>query len=242
MRIFSKILGGFLVVSSVSAAASLHGGNACYAQYRHGSEVQDSTEVTQRPVARRFLLYYVNDQINLDETYLENGDHIREIKKYLAISPKIDSITIEAFSSPEGRYDRNVWLAHERAVTAKRLIVSSTPEGSSLTPDKIKLRPGGENWDGLKAEVEANYTQSNRQAVLDILNSNLPADSKKARIRGLDGGRTWRYLIDNYMPRLRMATWVCVWIDPKVPQVAALPVQPVDHHENIEITPPYLLA
>lgn len=184
-----------------------------------------------RSVARKFAIYYWLDRVDIDEQYLDNEWQISQIRKYLLISPKIDSITICSYASPEGVYERNVWLARKRAEAARRFIVNNIPDGSSLTGDKIKLQPVAENWEGLKQEIEANYTLQNKDRVLRILNSNVGNDTKKWRIRNLDNGYTWHYIIVNHMPRLRLATWICVWVDPEVPVLEAMrpaePAQPL---------------
>lgn len=172
-----------------------------------------------RSVARRFSIYYWQNGIDIDEHYLDNEWQIAQIKKYLVISPKVDSITIYSYASPEGVYERNVWLSRKRGEAAKRFLMDIIPAESQFSADKIKLAPTPENWEGLKAELEANYTLPNKDRVLNILNANIPSDTKKWRIRNLDGGVTWNYIIRNHMPKLRYATWICVWVEPTVPAV-----------------------
>lgn len=70
--------------------------------------------VSARSVERRFAIYYWLDRVDIDEHYLDNEWQIAQIRKYLLISPKIDSITISSYASPEGVYERNVWLARKR--------------------------------------------------------------------------------------------------------------------------------
>ncbi len=187
----------------------------------------DHEQGIKKSVARKFAIYYWLDRVDIDEQYLDNEWQIAQIRKYLLISPKIDSITVLSYASPEGVYERNVWLARKRAEAARRFIVSNIPEGSSLTGDKIRLQPVAENWEGLKQEIEANYTLQNKDRVLRILNSNVGNDTKKWRIRNLDNGYTWHYIIVNHMPKLRLATWICVWVDPEVPVLEAMrPTEP----------------
>lgn len=49
--------------------------------------------VSARSVERRFAIYYWLDRVDIDEHYLDNEWQIAQIRKYLLISPKIDSIT-----------------------------------------------------------------------------------------------------------------------------------------------------
>lgn len=47
---------------------------------------------------------------------------------------------------------------------------------------------GSEDWEGLKAKVEADRSVPSREAVLAIINSNDEPDKKDARLAALDGG------------------------------------------------------
>ena len=139
-------------------------------------------------IVDRFALYYWRDRIDLDEDYLDNARQMTRIKRYLAESPHIDSITVYAYASPEGVYEHNVWLARKRAEAAKRYILEHIPAGSDFDASRIRLCPMEENWDGLEAEIEANYHRSNREQVLAILRAPVRNDTKKWRLQQIDGG------------------------------------------------------
>ena len=108
-------------------------------------------------IAETFALYYWRDRIDLDETYLDNGWQMARIRDYLARSPRIDSITIFAYASPEGAYRRNVWLSEQRAEAAKEYLLAHRPDSSALDPEDILLRPMHENWAG-KSGVSSSST------------------------------------------------------------------------------------
>ena len=192
---------------------------------------EDNDEPLMRSVARNFAIYYCLNGVDIDEQYLDNIWQLGQIRKFLSISPKIDSITIRSFASPEGPYSRNVWLSRKRAESAKAFLLKMVPEGSSLTADKIKLDPVPENWDGLTEEIEKNYHEEDRELVLGILRSDIDTESKKLSLKSLDGGRSWRHIIDENMPRLRYATWICVWVDPGIAHVEK-------HFTDYPSTPP----
>ena len=160
-------------------------------------------------IAETFALYYWRDRIDLDENYLDNGWQMKRICDYLARSPRIDSITIYAYASPEGAYRRNVWLSEQRAKAAKEYLLAHRPDSSALDPEDILLRPMHENWAGLEAELQANYHRHDREKVLSILRASVGNDTKKWRLEQLDGGYTYKYIIRRHMPRLRLATWIC---------------------------------
>lgn len=174
----------------------------------------DSIPADSSCVVDRFALYYWRDRIDLDEEYLDNQQQMDRIRHYLANSPHIDSITIYAYASPEGVYEHNVWLARKRAEAAKRFVLSHIPEERQFDADRIRLCPMDENWDGLAEELEANYFRNDRERVLDILEAPVRNDTKKWRLQQLDNGYTYKYIIRNHMPRLRLATWICIWQRP----------------------------
>lgn len=158
-----------------------------------------------------YSLYYYQDRINIDEHYLDNAFQIYRIRNILTHSPQIDSITIYAYASPEGTLSRNKWLSERRAEKARDFILANLPESSSLKPENIYLRPMGENWEGLEAELEANYHLRNRDRVLKIIHSNIPTEVKKQRLKRLDNGYTYNRIIRHHMHKLRVATWICLY-------------------------------
>ena len=173
-------------------------------------------------VTENFAIYYRFDDTRFDQKYLGNSETAARIKTYLINSPRIDSVTIYAWSSPEGAYRHNVWLSQERAKTAKRFLLQHSPDSLKLNSEKIHISPRAENWPGLIALVEDVYKRHDKDRVLEILKDDSIGDeTRKWRLQQLDGGYTWNYLWRHYMPQLRTATWICVWaevIDP-VPQV-----------------------
>ena len=186
-----------------------------------------------------FSIYYQCDSISIDTTYLSNKRQIQKIKHYLIHSPRIDSITIYAWASPEGGYNHNKWLSRERAKTAKSFLLKSAGDSAKLDAGKIKISPIAENWEGLTKLVEANYNRKDRAQVLKILHTKgIGDETRKWRLERLDRGWSWRYLIDNYMPELRAATWVCVWAPAPAFLPALAPLEDtLSHHSGIRVPP-----
>lgn len=159
-----------------------------------------------------YLLYYSHDDIEIDSTYLDNARHIKRIKRIFERSPRVDSITIYAYASPEGTQSRNQWLSERRAEAARDLLLSVAPHDSVISAENIHLRPMGENWAGLERELEANYHHMNRDRVLNIMRANIPTETKKWRLKKLDNGYTYHLITKNHMAHLRIATWICVFV------------------------------
>lgn len=179
--------------------------NTVAATRRHASSSSDTSEV------RLFRIYYPVNQTELYPNYMGNRRHLEIIRQYLAESPRIDSIVIYSYASPEGPYRFNRWLAGERGATAKRYILSMIPHERELPDSLIHLRPEAENWQGLREEIDLHYHEADRKEVLSILDSNLPDEKKKKQLQQLNGRRTWRYILKHFMPKLRYATWISVW-------------------------------
>lgn len=167
----------------------------------------------------RYSLYYYQDRIDLQEDYLDNALQMARIRRVLSASPRIDSIAIYAYASPEGNPRGNELLAKKRAEVARDFILANLPNDSVLLPQNIILHPMGENWDGLYKELDANYHQPNRDRVMKIMRADIPTETKKWRLRQLDNGVTYSWIIKHHMPPLRLATWVCVYV--KIPEFVA---------------------
>lgn len=169
---------------------------------------------TDSSVVEKFALYYKCDSIDINENYLSNKSQIEHIRHYLRNSPRIDSITIYSWASPEGGYEYNKWLSQERGKTARRFLLENCPDSLKLNEGKIHLSPLAENWSGLLELVEKNYFRHDRDKVIKILKTEgIKNETRKWRLQQLDKGLTWRYLVDTYMPDLRTATWICVWVE-----------------------------
>ena len=198
---------------------------------------------SEEPVRENFAIHYRVNATSVDENFMDNKAQIHKIKHYLVNSPRVDSITIYAWSSPDGLYSKNKTLSRKRANSAKKLLLQHSPDSAKLNSGKIKISPIAENWDGLIELVEKGYDRKDREKVLSILNDGkMGSDRKKRELKKLDNGRTWKYLADNYLPQLRAATWVCVWAEviQDMPEVAAV-VQdrPVQQDCGIAPLPPY---
>lgn len=175
----------------------------CYPCHAHG--------VTDSVNSDRYALYYYCDRIDLQEDYLDNALQMARIRDILARSPRIDSIAIYAYASPEGAPHRNDWLARRRAEVARDFILANLPNYSVLLPQNIILHPMGENWEGLYEELDANYHLMNRDRVMKIMRADIPTETKKWRLKQLDNGFTYNWIIRHHMPALRVATWLCVY-------------------------------
>lgn len=134
-------------------------------------------------IVENFAIWYKVDSIDINPNYLDNRRQMDHIIHYLETSPRIDSITIYAWSSPEGRYSWNKYLSKERAKSAKKFLLRHSPDSAKLNAGKIHISPIAENWQGLVRLVEENYVRADREQVLDILHDqNITDQVRKTRL------------------------------------------------------------
>ena len=159
-----------------------------------------------------YRLYYRWNEVDIDSSYLHNADNLRKIVDHLHSFPKIDSISIWSYASPEGIFEHNAKLARQRAVAARNFILSNCTEDNGLNRRKIILHPVPENWAGLREAVETGYHRWDREKVIEILDDMTISDATREwRLQQLDGGISWKWMRIHLMPKLRVATYVRVW-------------------------------
>lgn len=183
-------------------------------------------------LVENFTIRYRLDHTDIDTLYLDNAAQIEHIRCYLKNSPRIDSITIHSWASPEGSYSHNLSISRFRAESAKRFLLAEVSDPARLSEDMIRINPLAENWPGLLLAVTEGYTRHDRDKVLKILHAkDIGDETRKWRLMQLDGGYTWDYLVRKFMPELRSATWVCVWMKTDIPsldRLASIEALPID--------------
>ena len=115
----------------------------------------------------------------------------------------LEGIILKGFASPEGSYKSNTVLAANRV----KALAEYIRKKHDFKPELFTLDNGSEDWEGLKAKVEADRSVPSREAVLAIINSNDEPDKKDARLAALDGGAPYRYVLKNIYPSLRRSDY-----------------------------------
>jgi hypothetical protein len=170
-------------------------------------------------VVQKFQISYPINDTELHEDYLGNQTALRIIKEYFQKTPRIDSIIIYSYASPEGPYKLNRYLARERGKRARQYLLEHLPAERNFPDSLIIIKPTAENWEGLFDMVEESYPYDDKQDVLHLLSrEDISNDRKKELLKRLNGGRPWRYIRDNILPELRYATWIAEWV--YVPYIA----------------------
>ncbi|RHJ86448.1 DUF3868 domain-containing protein [Parabacteroides sp. AM08-6] len=115
----------------------------------------------------------------------------------------LEGILLKGFASPEGSYKSNTALAGNRVKALAGYIRKQHAFKESL----FTLENGSEDWEGLKAKVEADANVPSRSSVLAIINSDEDPDKKDVQLAKLDGGAPYQYVLKNIYPSLRRSDY-----------------------------------
>ena len=125
---------------------------------------------------------------------------------------KIDKIEVAGYASPEGKPGFNNWLGYNRALALINYIIEHRPE-YNLTTANFRIVNGDENWEGLKWALK-DYEFEHKDRVLKIINDDtIQSELKKDKIKWIDHGKTWKFMLDEIYPHLRCARYLAVFYD-----------------------------
>ena len=96
----------------------VHAGNA---------QERDTILLDTNPQVMQFHIHYPINKTDVREDYMDNAENLQTIKNYIRYSPRIDSMVIYSYASPEGPYSFNKYLAEKRGISAKKYILQQIP-------------------------------------------------------------------------------------------------------------------
>ena len=147
----------------------------------------------------------------IDRGYRDNGqvmDRFVAGVNAIARDPEvvIHAILVETGASPEGGLQYNERLALDRAKAVRSWLLESLP----LNASQVKAYSVGADWEGLWHAVWDSSCPW-RKEVLDIISATKvrtsPTDDAKSecqrRLKALDGGKAWAWMLENLFPDLR---------------------------------------
>lgn len=161
-------------------------------------------------------IYFRQAERVIDRKYKENNHSllqlisaIRTIKE--SSDSRIDHILIAGFASPEGDLAFNERLAWDRGNALKNFVAAYAP----LSTELIRVYNGAVDWNGLRQLVEQSGMYE-KQQILEIINQSPvwdkdPRAGRLPRLKQLNGGAPYRYMLDNLFPLLRNAAYVKVY-------------------------------
>ena len=125
---------------------------------------------------------------------------------------RIDKIEVAGYASPEGKPGFNNWLGYNRALALINYIIEHRPE-YNLSLENFRIVNGGENWEGLKWALK-DYDFEHKERVLQIINDeSVPSELKKSKIKWIDHGKTWKFMLHEIFPHLRCARYLAIYYD-----------------------------
>ncbi len=157
-------------------------------------------------------IYYRFDNADIDATYLTNAEALDFMDDKLFDAEAfshLDSLSLQARSSPEGPLAYNKALSQRRAESLRSYLIERYPHSEQ----KLKIGYSGEDWDGLRDMVIQSSEIPNKDDVLAIIDSDINLDIKEFRLKTLDEGRSWEYISDNIMKYLRYGASAIFYYD-----------------------------
>ncbi len=158
------------------------------------------------------MMFPLNKYV-LDLSFSNNGAQVEKLDGIFSNSSALfglDSLVIASAASVDGPYDNNEMLATNRAERVRTFLVERYPQ---IDPKMVKINAVPEDWAGLRTAVMADDRVPNRTDVLKIIDSKATPNTKEARLRALDGGTPWRYLINYILPQQRYGASVVFHYD-----------------------------
>lgn len=160
----------------------------------------DSAKIYFRPGHSKFDPV-VRDNYNVMKSFVE------EVRRQYS-DDNIECLTIRSYTSPDGVSTVNDLVSEKRCKAIAAYIVQET----KISPELIGTVPEGIAWDEFRAMVADNADIPDRDKVLGIID-NTPVwvvdsrhnivGSRKKSLMDLNGGETYRWLLDNLFPELR---------------------------------------
>lgn len=161
------------------------------------------TEKHRAEVGTAFLDFQVGKSVILPD-FRGNATELAKINNTIAtvvddknITPK--GIVLKGYASPEGSYKSNTILAENRVKALRDYICTR----NDFKANFFKLETEPEDWTGFKVRVEASQDVPAQAEVLAIINSDDDPDRKEARLKALNGGKSYQYVLKNIFPTLR---------------------------------------
>ncbi|MDR1258215.1 MAG: DUF3868 domain-containing protein [Tannerellaceae bacterium] len=121
---------------------------------------------------------------------------INEIRKDANV--RVTGVSITGYASPEGDVNFNNDLSRGRAESLRYYLASR----SGIPPQQYRLERGGEDWEGLVRMIQSMNNFAPKETVLSIIRYYNPVE-RKDRLKALDDGRLWEWMLNELYPRLR---------------------------------------
>ncbi len=119
-------------------------------------------------------------------------------------------IMVAGYASPEGSLATNTRLAAQRAEAVKKYLQTTMNEPMDHL---FEVHNGREDWDGLR-DLVSKSEMTEKDEIIRIIDSyTMEQEQRKTALKNLDGGAPYRYMLENFYPRLRTGGYVQVYYE-----------------------------
>lgn len=176
-------------------------------------------------------IYFPVSHWRIDPQLGNNAAELDSLASFMTLRGKADSIytlrsvRVVGSASPEGSISFNEQLSRRRAES----IFDYFSQRESIPDSVTSFEFLGRDWQGLRQLVEADTRVPYRSEVLELLDDmtasgRVPAtmsDTGLARLRRMNGGAAYRYLLTNVFPQLRASKLYVEYSEKPVPVLPA---------------------
>ncbi|MDR2564130.1 MAG: DUF3575 domain-containing protein [Prevotellaceae bacterium] len=168
----------------------------------------------------------------LMKNYSGNAESLARLDSLLndqQIIAGIDSMIINAYSSPEGSLTVNLRLARERSQALKNYITQKFPK---VDRNKLRVRSQLTDWKEIKKVIEDDPEMPFLDQTKEVLEQTQLSDRQMLeRLKLVGNGKAFNYIARNYSAFMRKATGVIMYTEACVSE----PVRPLPEPEPITI-------
>ena len=142
--------------------------------------------------------------------YRQNRDELAKILSTIDSVKNVNGVTVKkiylhGYASPESPFENNERLARERTLALRDYIMKQY----SFDEGIIETSYDPENWDGLRAYVEASYLPHKRQ-ILAVIDGSRDPDTKEWIIKSKYQD-DYKFMVKTYYPLLRKTDYRIVY-------------------------------
>ena len=168
------------------------GGVLCYAQ-----------KSKEQYIEKRYNIFFRINSSKLESDFQNNARTLETIRQDVTTTLQQDgavpdSLVIISSASPDGSYEFNKLLAHNRAESTRTLILEMFPQFKNATIRIVCLE---EDWDGLLQVLKAHPEFPQREEMMAVILDDKDVQSKEKSLRALKEG--WEHLLNNHIHALR---------------------------------------
>lgn len=165
----------------------------------------EEEKIKKREISGEAFVIFPVGRTELNPTLGNNSAELGKVTKSIDYVSEekditIDQIYITGYASPEGNEQSNFHLSEGRS----RALTDYIRIMYNLDPNLFIVRSNGENWDGLVDILDrTSLTEQEKFDVKNIITNTYNVATRKSRLQSYQGGKVYRYLLNEIYPSLR---------------------------------------